>query len=50
LDGAIASDKTDWEAILPHPPGSDDFKRQHLRITKGRLIRQTGTKHSPTGG
>jgi len=50
LDEAIASDKIEWEAILPELPGSDVFKRQHLRITKERLIRQVGTKQYPAGG
>jgi len=37
LDEAMGSSSIDWEAILPDLPGSDDFKRQHLRLTWARL-------------
>jgi hypothetical protein len=37
LDEAIGSATIDWEGILPDLPGSDDFKRQHLRLTRTRL-------------
>ena len=39
LEWAIACDKVNWEDVLPALPHSDDFKRQHLVITRDRILK-----------
>jgi hypothetical protein len=38
LEWAAQSDALDWEQVLPQLPHSPDFKRQHCRITRDRLL------------
>jgi hypothetical protein len=35
---AMECDHLDWEAVLPQLPHSDDFRRQHCRITRERIL------------
>ena len=43
LKWALDSDTLPWEEILPGLPQSDDFKRQHFRITHERLLKKQFT-------
>jgi len=39
LEWAISTTNLDFEGVLPTLPHSDDFKREHLRITKNRILK-----------
>jgi hypothetical protein len=39
LTWAIECDTLDWEDVLPGLQHSDDFMRQHCRITLGRILK-----------
>ena len=40
LQWAANCDALNWDDILPGLPHSDDFKRQHLKITTERILRR----------
>ena len=43
LAWAAEGDVFDWEEVLPGLPHSGDFKRQHCRITRDRILRLLAT-------
>jgi len=43
LAWAAECDDLDWEDVLPGLPHADEFKRQHCRITRDRILKLFAT-------
>jgi hypothetical protein len=43
LAWAVECDGLNWEEVLPGLPHSTDFKREHCRITRDRILRRQKT-------